>query len=437
MRWIYVCKWLFITAICLVFADCQQMADEEIWAENEGTLKVKARSLSNEGVVYPLRVYAFSSDYRCVASQMIESEDVSVKLQLPPDKYRIVLFAGGEGAYVFPDEVDWQGEVRMKSAGGAEVPLMAGMADVHVSAESDSKVELTLVNMVSAVDVELTNLPHDVASVTMTMSSFYQSMSMSGEYGDGSYSLEVDCVLDTANVWRAKTCYVFPSSTPDIVFSFRIKMKNGKEITYGYTWGEKMEANSPYHIRGKFASGITLEGMLNVQDWNKDEHVDFEFGDQPPSDDEEEEQPEEGLLSLPEVGTIWNGAIVASIGESDETGVDLLLMSLDEWDVDVSQVADLEAGYSVNGISGWRLPTSEEAQLLRSTFNGDSRIELNEKITDYDSSLVGVDGEERYLCTKSGTYYSYVFTAGTTITKAGTKRSYYARLVKTFRMLMK
>ena len=435
MKWLNVCKWLFITAICLVFTDCQQMVDEEEWTENEGTLKVKARSLSSGEVVYPLRVYAFSSDHHCVASQMIESEDVSVKLQLPPDKYRIVLFAGGEDAYIFPNEADWQGEVRMKDSDGAVVPLMVGMADVHVSAESESKVELTLVNMVSAIDVELTNLPHDVASVTMTMSSFYRSMSMGGEYGDGSYSLEVDCVLDTANVWRAKTCYVFPSSTPDIVFSFRIKMKNGQEVTYGYTWGEKMEANSPYHIRGKFASGITLEGMLNVQGWNEDENVEFEFGDQSPSD-EEEEQPEAGQLSLPEVGTIWNGAIVASVGESDETGADLLLMSLDEWNVDVSQVADLETGYSVDGISGWRLPTNEEAQLLRSTFNGDSRIGLNEIIADYDSDLVGVDGEERYLCTKSGTCYSFVFTAGTTITKAGTKRSYYSRLVKTFRMLM-
>ena len=42
--------------------------------------------------------------------------------------------------------------------------------------------------------------------------------------------------------------------------------------------------------------------------------------------------------------------------------------------------------------------------------------------------------DERYLCTKNGTYYSFRFVSGTTTTKAGEVRSYYLRLVKSYRI---
>ena len=48
----------------------------------------------------------------------------------------------------------------------------------------------------------------------------------------------------------------------------------------------------------------------------------------------------EKLEGVPEVGAIWNDMIVAGIGEPDETGVDLLLMSMDEWKYIYADEAD-------------------------------------------------------------------------------------------------
>jgi len=36
------------------------------------------------------------------------------------------------------------------------------------------------------------------------------------------------------------------------------------------------------------------------------------------------------------------------------------------------------------------------------------------------------------LCEKSGVYYTFIFAGGRVISKAGTKKSYYVRLVKTY-----
>ena len=105
-------------------------------------------------------------------------------------------------------------------------------------------------------------------------------------------------------------------------------------------------------------------------------------------------------------------------------------MTLDEWTATVSQVDGLIAEYNVDGVTDWRIPDYEEAKLLRDNLSGDERVSLNECIADYDGGLPIVDGEERYLCEKSDDYYSFIFSDGTAITKAGSKRTYYVRLVK-------
>jgi len=82
------------------------------------------------------------------------------------------------------------------------------------------------------------------------------------------------------------------------------------------------------------------------------------------------------------------------------------------------------------------LPTHEEVESLRLRFSGDHREELNDLIAEYDSSLYGLanGAKERYLCLKDGKYYSFQFILGTSTTAAGEKRTYYLRLVKSYRI---
>ena len=184
---------------------------------------------------------------------------------------------------------------------------------------------------------------------------------------------------------------------------------------------------------------MIVGGSFDVTDWEGSIDVEFEFGANEIPDEEEVDEGDSGesevdLTGVPQIGTIWNDVIVADIGEADETGVDLLLMTLDEWDATTSQVDEVPSGYSVNGISGWRLPTHNEASILRARFSGNARLELNDLIAEYDDELYGLDGDERYLCTKDDVFYSFKFAGGTSTTKAGDVRSYYVRLVKTYRM---
>ena len=429
-------KWLLVAAICIMSSACQQLAEEDSTTSGEGTLKVKTRSSVGEEICYPLSLYAFSKDGDCVVSQTVESADESIRLSLPAGMYKIVSVSGYSDDYEVPAEPTWEDVIRMTGKAGAEVPLMIGKADVTVGTDRESRLELTLSYAVTAIDFALSKVPLDVVEVSVILSPLYSSMNLQGNYVDADYMLNLDCTLNTDNVWSTRTKYVFPGSGTETTLSIVLKWENGEEVTYGYVWKEAPKAGQPYHLKGEYSEDFTLIGDFVISGWNEAEDVEFTFGAVSSSDDEEEDDSDIDVSELPEIGSIWNGTIVADIIESDDSGADVLLMSLDEWDATVSEVEDVTFDYTVNGISDWRLPTHEEAAILRNRFSGDARVELNELIAEYDSELYGLaNGEkERYLCLKNGELYSFQFRAGTGTTVAGEKRSYYVRLVKSYHM---
>ena len=432
-----VFKCILPILFCGILFACQQVPNDDEWlSEETKPLKVKVRSAENVEIAYPLYLYAFDKNGKLAASQTIDDKEKDMALSLTDDEYQIVALSGVTDDYQLPKDLTLEGEIKLSNIEGADAPLMVGRADVGGSRNEGTMAEIALSYVVAQLNVVLKNVPADVSTVQLSISPLYSSLSMGGEYGGDVQKVKVNCTLGEDGVWSAQPTYIFPGSAAETTFSIYFKKTDGTEVTYGYTYKGAPEANHPFNITGSYAEGVIVGGSFEISGWEEAIDVEFTVGANavPGVDEEEPEEPEIDLTNVPEIGTIWNDAIVADIGEADETGVDLLLLSLDEWDATTSQVSDVIEGYSVNGISDWRLPTHEEAAVLRARFSGDSRLELNDLIEEYDSSLYGVDGEERYLCTKNDVYYSFKFAGGTTTTKAGEKRSYYVRLVKTYRV---
>lgn len=432
-------QWLLVVVVCLLAGSCQQLPDELLSETEKGTLKVKTRSADEVEVNYPLNLYVFSSDGECVKTQQVEEEDDDVQLQLTEGKYRVVAVSACKEGYVSAAIEDWEDVIELTEEDGAAIPLVMGNADVTVAAETKGKLDIMLSHVVTAVDVSLSNIPSDVTEVVVTMSSFYAAVNLKGEYESADYSLHLPCSLDSEGRWNTDTRYLFPGSGKETVISIRMKMGNGEEVTYGYTWKESPEANQPYHLLGDYSGGFALNGSFLLKAWNEAKNIEFEFGADA-SSDEEEDTEDEGDVDIdwseePEIGKIWNGCIVANITETDDGGMELLLMSLDQWYELTSMVPDILSGYSVNGIAGWRLPTREEADFLLKTYYGNERLVLNQRIEEFgEEGLVGINGDGRYLFEDAGEYFTFVFDPGRVVWDAGLKTKYYIRLVKTFRI---
>lgn len=415
---------------------CQQMPDEDAFdGETEESLNVQVRSAEGAEIVYPLYLYVFGEDGELAVSQTIDNAEEDMALRVSEDDYRIIAMSGVSDAYQLPENMSLDAVVSL-GAGGAKTPLMMGEASISLSRNVSTKVELMMTHVVADLNVTLKNVPDDVSEVKLTLSPLYSTLTMGGEYGGSSQKVEVDCAETSDGVWKAEGIYIFPGSASKSSLSIRFKKEDSSEVTYGYTYKGVPEANKQFNVVGTYsADGVIVGGNFDVNEWEDAINVDFEFGGSAVPDDGDSGENEDldvDLTGIPEIGTIWNDMIVVDMVETDAGDVDLLLMSLDEWDATTSQVDDVISGYSINGVAEWRLPDYEEAKLLRSRFSGDNRLELNDLIAEYDDGLYGLDGEERYLCLKEGAYYSFKFAGGTTISKAGEKRSYYVRLVKSY-----
>ena len=381
-----VFKCILPILFCGILFACQQVPNDDEWlSEETKPLKVKVRSAENVEIAYPLYLYAFDKNGKLAASQTIVDEGKDMALSLTDDEYQVVALSGVTDDYQLPKDLTLEGEIKLSNIEGADAPLMVGRADVGGSRNEGTMAEIALSYVVAQLNVVLKNVPADVSTVQLSISPLYSSLSMGGEYGGDVQKVKVNCTLGEDGVWSAQPTYIFPGSAAETTFSVSFKKEDGTELTYGYTYQGKPEANHPFNITGSYAEGVIVGGSFEISGWEEAIDVEFTFGANavPGVDEEEPEEPEIDLTNVPEIGTIWNDAIVADIGEADETGVDLLLLSLDEWDATTSQVSDVIEGYSVNGISDWRLPTHEEAAVLRARFSGDSRLELNDLIDDH------------------------------------------------------
>lgn len=433
MRGGKVNKWLLGVCVWILLFGCQKLEDDKWDITKNGTLNVETRSVENDTIPYPMSLYAFSSSGECIANQTIESEDDDMQLGLPSGKYRIVAVAGYSKGYVMPSAKSWEDEIVLSADQFPETPLMMGMADVNLDSETANELEIVLSYSVAAVDVILSGIPSEVTGVEVKASPFYASMNFKGEYKKTDYSMDMVCSLDTANRWVSQALYVFPGSGEETVFSIAFTMKDGTKSTYGYVWKNSLNANQPYHLRGSYSGNLILDGTFGITGWGESENIDFQFGSTNESDGGSNGSNTDSS-DLLEVGSFWNGTLVADVVETDDDGTDVLLVSLDEWAVLTSEANEAASDYSVNGISEWRLPTYEEAQLLKNAFSGDKRLSLNERIAEYSSGLVGLSESERYLCLKADEFYSFAFAVGTNISMAGEKKTYRVRLVKSYRI---
>ena len=432
---------LFIVLCCYAILSCQQLPEDDGWnsTEAEKHLKVKVRSAGEAIIDYPLYLYAFDENGELSASQKIEDNDIDMALPLDKGEYQIVAISGTSEAYQWAEKPTLEDVITITGNQGASTALMMGKANVKINNASEATAEITLSYCVAELNVTLKDIPTNISNVELTLSPLHSTLSMDGKYEGDPQKIKIECTSDTKGTWIGRTTYIYPGSGTESILSILLKTEDGEEITYGHTYQGIPKANQHFNINGSYSKGIIIGGKFDVTDWEGAIEVDFTFGaDVVPEEETESDDTEIDLSSVPEVGSIWNGTIVADIGEADENGVNLLLMSLDEWEATTSDISDIMDGYSVNELTGWRLPTHDEAALLRARFSGTGRLELNELIEEYDPDLYGLaNGEkERYLCLKNDAYYSFRFVSGTTTTKAGEKRTYYVRLVKTYSMAL-
>ena len=429
-----LCYILLFSVFSLFSFACQRVMDdggeEDMPSSDETALKITARSGENISIEYPVYLYAFNEKGDCAAKQKITSEEVEMNLQLPSGSFKVVALSGVSKGYAMPDNPRINDAITMQEGSCASKAMMMGMADVTLEGKNKT-VNLMLTYRVASLNVVLTKADK-VKQVKVGVSPLYSSLNFEGKYGGENKTLEIDCSLGTDGRWTAGPVYIFPGSSSQATLSITLEDSKGSH-TYGYISTAVPQANHPYNIGGSYTGDISIDGSLIAKGWEDAIDVEFKFGTDGDNSDDEDTDGDENISGVPEVGNIWNDCIVvASNKGSDGNGIDLLLMSLEEWESQIATAQSIPEGYSVNSIKNWRFPTEQEAKVIRDRFNGDRLIELNEKIEARNQEELEIthDLDTRYLCDKEGVFYSFQFIGGKRVT--GKDKLYLIRAVTTY-----
>lgn len=157
----------------------------------------------------------------------------------------------------------------------------------------------------------------------------------------------------------------------------------------------------------------------------------------------EEELPSETILTdvLPAPCSLWRDHAVALVARVQGTAAAsealVTLISLYDWNALPSArnasaptlATSIAQGYQEYELTGWRIPTADEAKALRGTYAATE--DLATLLHAADASPI--DMSARYLCEEAQKTFS--FAPNTTVSTAGAKASNYRlRLVKTLRL---
>lgn len=441
----------------VLFTSCAKyFAEEEEEADPKtvSTLRVIPRSDDETKLEYPINIYAFNSKGGCVSQQTIESSEdsPSISLTLPKGKYRIVAVSGiTKEEYDFPEQPSLTDVIKMKQGNTTKVPLMMGNADVDLKdgATKTNTTNIILNYMVAQLKVTLSDIPKDFSNIEVEIAASYSQLSFSGEYTDGKNSVVASSQSGTDEKWDTDTFYTFAGSEKKTIISIHMT-KGGNTETYGYTYNYSIQAKQPYVLAGSYAKSIIVGGNIIAGGWEAPITVDFNFGkdseeDKPSGDNDGDDNQNSNdvftVNEIPQQEKIWNNCFVLEVTPNEqENEAEVLLMGIknatnaqgmEKMNYTEADVAIKK--YSINEFINWRIPTEEEAILLKSRYN-DNLSYINSLLSAAGGKGLGLD-DVRYFC--NNTKYTFNFKSNSKISGTGLKSTYYLRPVKTIHVTKK
>lgn len=426
---------LSLTVLSAFFACQQESVNNEQPSSELRNVTIITRSASDlYPLKYPVQIYVYNSSGAVAASQTLESEDDNITVSLSTGAYSVSAVSGS---------TDY-------TAGYSEQPLMIGKTNVTVS-NVDVLLDLKLYYAVASLDVNVLDVPSSVSNVSVMVSPQYSTVTNTGEYS-GATPVNIPCKANADGSWSTGTVHVLPGSSEKTLISFVLTYPEGVS-NYQITYPSPLMAATPYHFACSYNATHSLSCSLSAGTWNDDIFQTFQFGQEvAPSEGGGTETPSDKNPStpgkqdtdvstvitvdaIPSQGTIVNGHAVAVV-EGDKG----LLVSLKDWESITSSTnattptaaADALAAYSESGLTGWSIPTEEQATKIMTAYAD------NTTLTSFNTAIKGAKGTAllktdsskanvRYLCENATRTFSFV-TYSTT--SAGAKSTYHLRGVK-------
>lgn len=438
---LYICS--VILWILFVVAGCSKSSlnEDELIDCISSNVTITTRSTGDAAIEYPVTLYAFSADNTIAASAVANNADDKLSMNMVAGSYRLIAVAGTDGLDI-PEEPTANSNIGIPGSGIMTEALQRGAVDITVS-DKDVTADISLAYQVAQINLELHDIPTDITKVSVTFSTIYSQESFNGDYS-GSKAVTASLTkTETEGVWKAETFYVLPGSGSQLTLSIAMTDTEGT-MNYGYTHTSTLKVATPYQLTGSYLEGFEVSGNISAEGWAETETINFTFGldggtpsegdndENEDSEDNNEETNDDGEIlvnEIPSIKTIWNNHLVILKPTADATQAELVLMSLQEWQVQPAEASSIAENYTENEIDGWRIPTDDEMIKISQLVYGTTSL------TNVNSLITGIGGDNLvslgyYLCSDAERIVLMGVSNPTSMSSTSTN-TYYLRLVKT------
>lgn len=396
---------------------------------------------------YPVRVFCTDAAGKNIIDKTFRQGD-EMKLSLAEGEYGISAFVGmDEGCYMLKNGIDGKQMVTMKSNSMSDKPLRAAHTTLQIDKQTD--VNIVPAYVVASAEVEFTNIPSGVKSVSVSVSPVYSGYNISGGYAEDTQSGMIQC-YEKDGKWISDQKFFFPVEKRKTTVSVSID-RGDKVDNYSYTMINGLQPGQPYKFTGGYegdggdsGNGLNMDGEFQISGWNMEEEIVLNLEDETPVEGGEDggdgdvDIPDyeiETFLvdAIPSADVIWGPFYVWKSEKQSADEAIVTIISPDQWYqiFEKGEALRILSDYEIDEITGWRTFTKEEAKEFHDFFvYEDNADNLNGFL--YENGYDTFYSDGRYLC-QNGEYAFDIF-GGPDIGKAGLKTKYYLRPIKTIRL---
>lgn len=379
-------------------------------------VRTRGTSPSEEATVaYPVQVYVMQGDM-CKAMQTIGDEGQTLNINLMEGTYSVYAIAGASATdYTLPTQSEGTSTsaITLKE-GKALGDLMAATATATLVDGGTNTVTLGLQRKTMLLqDVTIKKVPTAATAVSVTIAPLWQALTVGGGYATANTSTTIALTRQEDNrTWtlEGEAIHLLPPSSQPASVSVNITT-GGATKTYTYSCSDQLEAAYRINIEGTYteAVGVNLTGTITGATWLGERTISFEFdesgssasGDENSgnggSDDSGDDSGDADSGELPSAGDTYKGCyVLASTVAEDGESAELTLLSHTELtgiDYTTDMQAHIEAALATvtdGDISGWEVPTTDEARLMYNAREAIGNLTAN-----------------NYLCHNNGSYRAF------------------------------
>ena len=383
---------LLLSITAIILSSCEKYSSEDITTPSEANSTLMLSALQTEATddtetSWPINIYIFDKDNNIIATQLLNDASSIIDIKLPEGLYNVYAIGGATSdKYSLPQkETATPDFVLSLNDNCQHADLMVAKNTITMASGETNKLTLAMQRKVARLQqITMNNVPSDVTDVSVSFTPLYSTICLNGTYSDADNSYETSLTKQSdGTTWsNTEAINIMPSSSSPVTIKISFTTSSGTH-SYSYTCAEEFEANYKFNINGTYEDD----------------------GDNGSETDD-----------VPTVGSIYKGCYVLKSETTGNSTVVTLMTGKEYRDGFTGLASDMTsfrsavdnaiAGLSVEGITGWRLPSLDEIEMVKNNYSA-----INTALTS--NGLTNIIHGKKYLyLDNQGDIKSFVLTNG-------------------------